>query len=124
MYNNLREIVKAHTDPGEVNLRKYTILSGIYHLELFYQPAQPQELVLSDITITACNYCQKNNYDNIKIMFFLVQLPKCLKEVPYHVKYNPPVTVEGSVRKLPEEIEEEMKKQEEELEKLMLVTLT
>lgn len=53
-----------------------------------------------------------------------VQLPKCLKEVPYHVEYNPPVTVEGSIRKLPEEIEEEMKKQEEELDKLMLITLT
>lgn len=53
-----------------------------------------------------------------------MQIPKCLKEVPYHVGYNPPEPSDGSVRKLPEEIEEEMKRQEAELEKLMLITLT
>lgn len=41
-------------EPGEINLRKYVILSGVYHLELFYQPAQPQGLVLFEMTITAC----------------------------------------------------------------------
>lgn len=54
MYSNLREIVKPKIESGELNLRKYVILSGVYHLELFYQPSQPQGLVLFEITITAC----------------------------------------------------------------------
>lgn len=54
MYGNLRALVTPNLHNFEVNLRKYTILSGVYHLELFYQPAQPQDLVLFEITITAC----------------------------------------------------------------------
>lgn len=54
MYNRLREKTRARTEPGEVNLRKYTILGGVYHLDLFYQPAQPKDMVTFDMMITAC----------------------------------------------------------------------
>lgn len=61
-------------------------------------------------------------------VLILVQIPKTLHEVPFHVTYEPPIpTPQGpsdtSIRKTPEEIEAEMKQQEMELDKLMLVTL-
>jgi hypothetical protein len=30
--------------PYELNLRKYMILGGVYHIDLLQQPPQPQEL--------------------------------------------------------------------------------
>lgn len=56
--------------------------------------------------------------------FVVVKIPQCLDEVPFHVRYKPPPMHEAGVRRLPEEIEEEMKRQEEELDKLISVTLT
>lgn len=53
-----------------------------------------------------------------------MQIPKNLREVPFFVKYAPPPSTDPGQRRTPEEIEEEMKKQEEELEKLMFITLT
>ncbi|XP_074031121.1 dynein axonemal intermediate chain 7 isoform X1 [Leptinotarsa decemlineata] len=97
-------MVKVH---GNIlNLRKYAILGGVFHLDLLFQPPQPQDFVTTDMTIT-CLY-----------------LPKKLEHVPFSVIYNPPVPPESGVKRLPEEIEEEMKKQEEEMDKLMMVTLT
>lgn len=57
-----------------------------------------------------------------------MQVPKNLREVPFHVTYEPPPPPppgqsDTSIRKTPEEIEAEMKQQEMELDKLMLVTL-
>lgn len=38
----------------DVNIREYMALGGIYCIELFYEPPQPTEMVLSDINITSC----------------------------------------------------------------------
>lgn len=51
-------------------------------------------------------------------------LPKQLEFVNLCLDYNPPVPSESGLRRPPEEIEEEMKRQEEELEKLIFITLT
>lgn len=63
---------------------------------------------------------------NTKIILFtiLVQIPKKLHEVPFHVMYLPPSPIDPNLRKKQEQIEEELKKQEEELDKLMFITLT
>lgn len=53
-----------------------------------------------------------------------VFLPKKLEYVDFSVTYTPPPPVPPGVRRLPEQIEEEMKQQEEEMDKLMLITLT
>lgn len=52
-----------------------------------------------------------------------MKVPKCLQEVPFHESYSPPPPTEAGVRKTPEEIEEEMKQQEAELDKLILISL-
>lgn len=102
----MRKKILLDTPPNVINLRKYTIIGGVFHLDLLYQPPQPQNFIIFDMNITG------------------LTLPKQLKPVPYAVMYLPPKPTEPGVRRLPEEIEEEMKKQEEEMEKLMLVTVT
>lgn len=58
-----------------------------------------------------------------------VSLPKQLETRPFRVVYTPyvppeaPIGSSTSVRKLPEELEEEQKRQEEELDKLIAITL-
>lgn len=53
-----------------------------------------------------------------------MRIPKRLEEVPFYIPYTPPPPVEAGVRRAPEEIEEEVKQQEAELEKLTYITLT
>ncbi|KAK7867388.1 hypothetical protein R5R35_008932 [Gryllus longicercus] len=90
--------------PDELNLRKYIILGGVLHLDLLKQLPQPYELP-SKFVITVLN------------------VPRDLERVPFHVKYTPPPPPEPGQRRLPEEIEAELKKQEEQLEKLPLVNI-
>ena len=52
-----------------------------------------------------------------------VQVPTELQPVDFHVQYVPPPPPEPGQRRLPEEIEAELKKQEEELEKLALASI-
>lgn len=119
MRQNLLTIVEE----GEVNLRKYKILGGIYFLDLFYQPSQPQDLVSYEMTVTRCKF----HFDFVEetlIVLISVQMPKELSEVTFHIKYTPPKPPEAGVKRSPEEIEEELKRQEAELDQLMLVTVT
>jgi hypothetical protein len=53
----------------------------------------------------------------------LVQVPAELRPVEFHEKYVPPPPPEPGQRRLPEEIEAELKKQEQELEKLALMSI-
>ncbi|XP_021923830.1 axonemal 84 kDa protein-like isoform X3 [Zootermopsis nevadensis] len=90
--------------PFELNLRKYMILGGVYHIDLLQQPPQPQIL-----------------HDNSVIT--VLQVPAELSPVKFHEKYVPPPPPEPGQRRLPEEIEAELKKQEQELEKLALISI-
>lgn len=60
--------------PDILNLRKYSIIGGVYHIDLFYQPPQPQEYVSMDIK------------------FATFSLPKELKKVPFNVEYKTPTS--------------------------------
>lgn len=51
-------------------------------------------------------------------------IPKQIEFADFYVEYTPPPPPEPGVTRQPEEIEEELKKQEEELDKLILITLT
>lgn len=52
-------------------------------------------------------------------------MPKRLYEVPLYIPYNVSQGPQDpEVRKQPEELEEELKQQEAELDKLILITLT
>lgn len=55
--------------PNILNLRKYTIIGGIYHINLLYQPPQPQEYVTIDL--------------NLAVFY----LPKELNYVPFFMDY-------------------------------------
>ena len=50
--------------------------------------------------------------------------PLSLRRVPFYSRYCPPPPPEPGKRRLPEEIEAELKLQEQELEKLALVNIT
>ncbi|KAJ9600158.1 hypothetical protein L9F63_009568, partial [Diploptera punctata] len=91
--------LQVNLRPHELNLRKYMILGGIYYIDLVQQPPQP--LILHD----------------------LIHMPTELQPIDFHEKYVPPPPPEPGQRRLPEEIEAELKKQEEELEKLALASI-
>lgn len=54
---------------------------------------------------------------------FQVQIPKWLAQVPFVEIYEKPPPPEPGVTRLPEEIEAEIKKQEQEFDKLIFVNL-
>ncbi|KAL1500843.1 hypothetical protein ABEB36_006270 [Hypothenemus hampei] len=110
LYNETRAKFQLEIPGHVINLRKYVILGGVFHLNLLAQPPQPQDFVTMEMTITA------------------LSLPKQLKVLPFKVVYTPyippePTESSTSIRKLPEELEEELKKQEEELDKLIFINL-
>ncbi|XP_050512484.1 dynein axonemal intermediate chain 7 homolog isoform X2 [Diabrotica virgifera virgifera] len=105
-YANARENFKLNIPANVVNLRRSTLLGGVYHLNLLHQPPQPQDYVILDLNITR------------------LFVPKQLEHVEFYVNYMPPQPTDPDVRKPPEEIEEDMKKNEEALDSLIFITLT
>lgn len=74
-YEEFFEDIRTFLQPTAtniLNLRKYAIVGGVYHLNLFYQPPQPQEYVTLDLNLAG---------------FYL---PKELKCVPYFEEYISP----------------------------------
>ncbi|CAG9853528.1 unnamed protein product [Phyllotreta striolata] len=90
-----------------MNLRKYTILGGVFHVNYLHQPSQPQELA---------------SVPNLRITRSF--LPNELQHVDFFESYDPPAPTDPNVRKQPEQIEEEMRKQEEALDRLIAIDLT
>ncbi|XP_050302897.1 dynein axonemal intermediate chain 7-like [Anthonomus grandis grandis] len=113
LYDSTRDQLRIEVPENVINLRKFVILGGVYHLNLLAQPPQPQNFITMDMTITG------------------LYLPKKLEVLPFKVVYTPyvpppdpePSESNTSVRKLPEELEEEQKKMEEELDKLILINI-
>ncbi|XP_068082233.1 dynein axonemal intermediate chain 7 [Anabrus simplex] len=89
----------------ELNLRKFRILNGVLFVDMLRQLPQPRNL--------------PHGYS-----IHHMTLPQELEPVDFHIKYTPPPPPEPGQRRLPEEIEAELKKQEEQLEKLILVNIT
>lgn len=58
------------------------------------------------------------------VLTFAVDTPPGLNPVPYYEHYVPPPPPEPGARRTPEEIEVEVKKHEEALEKLSSVTIS
>ncbi|XP_066587951.1 dynein axonemal intermediate chain 7-like isoform X2 [Prorops nasuta] len=99
----LRKHLSIRSEKTEINLRKYKILGGIYHVDLFYQPPQPKDLGKRTFLTT-------------------LEIPKELKQVPFYKEYHPPAPAPDDER-TPEVIEEEIKALEAAMEALALVTL-
>ncbi|CAH1102221.1 unnamed protein product [Psylliodes chrysocephalus] len=98
---------KVPKDPHILNLRKLTVLGGVYHVNYLHQPPQPQEFAsVPNLSITR------------------LYLPKELQHVDFFAEYEPPAATDPNVRKQPEQIEEEMRKQEEALDGLIFIDLT
>lgn len=111
MYRNLPEHV--------VNLRQYIVIGGVWKVNLLKQPPQPQEFILIDMHTTRRKLNHRTFNDKFKIVF----LPKQLEHLPFYIDYEPPPPIEPGVIRTPEEIEEDLKKQEEQMDKLILITL-
>ncbi|KAK6626808.1 hypothetical protein RUM44_009285 [Polyplax serrata] len=88
----------------EVNLRKFSFLGGVFYLDLIEQPPQPRQLAGKRVVT-------------------LLNTPEGLNSIPYYEHYIPPPPPEPGARRTPEEIEVEVKKQEQALEKLAAVTV-
>ncbi|XP_051167349.1 dynein axonemal intermediate chain 7-like isoform X2 [Leptopilina boulardi] len=99
----LRQALFTRCEKTEINLRKYVILGGIYHIDLLYQPPQPKDM-RRDIFLTT------------------LQIPKKLRFVPFSKPYKAPPSAPESER-TPEVIEAEMKALEAAMEALALITL-
>ncbi|XP_030757372.1 protein CASC1-like [Sitophilus oryzae] len=120
LYMETREKLQYNLPEDDINLREFVILGGVYHFNLLAQPPQPQDFITMEMTITG------------------LYLPKKLEVLPFKVVYVPyvppaepePTPVQSltrslsmSLRKMPEEVEDETKKQEEALDKLIAVNI-
>lgn len=47
--SDLRKYLEVQLEPGELNMRRYTVLGGVFHLDLLEQPPQPK--ILPDRTL-------------------------------------------------------------------------
>ncbi|XP_024936813.1 protein CASC1 isoform X2 [Cephus cinctus] len=103
MRKEVRRLLFTRCEKTEVNLRKYSILGGVFYIDLVYQPPQPKDM-------------------RREIFLTTLQIPKELKYVPFSKPYKAPPPAKDSERS-PEVIEEEMKALEAAMEALALVTL-
>ncbi|XP_043072312.1 dynein axonemal intermediate chain 7 [Drosophila grimshawi] len=88
----------------DVNLRKYRIIGGVYCIDFLETPQQDKQL-------------------NARSFIRTVSAANSLMHKDYYQTYKPPPPVLPGVRRLPEEIEAEMRMIEAALDKLALVTL-
>ncbi|KAM8720390.1 hypothetical protein ACLKA7_006439 [Drosophila subpalustris] len=88
----------------DVNLRKYRIIGGVYCIDFLETPQQDKQL-------------------NARSFIRTVDAANSLLHKEYYQTYHPPPPVLPGVRRLPEEIEAEMRMIEAALDKLALVTL-
>ncbi|KAK5638603.1 hypothetical protein RI129_012898 [Pyrocoelia pectoralis] len=105
LYAELRKSLITPVEPNVINLRKYIVLGGIFFVDLYFQPPQPQKLVSMEMTVTR------------------LLVPKFLNEVRFRVPYKapPPNTIKKTSN--PAELEAENKKFEGEMDKLIFVSL-
>ncbi|XP_076630391.1 dynein axonemal intermediate chain 7 [Colletes latitarsis] len=99
----VRTLLFTRCEKTEVNLRKYRILRGVFHVDLIYQPPQPKDLG-EETSLTT------------------LELPKEPKFVQFSRPYVPPQPAPDSER-TPEVIEAEIKALETAMEALVLITL-
>ncbi|XP_030566711.1 protein CASC1 [Drosophila novamexicana] len=88
----------------DVNLRKYRIIGGVYCIDFLETPQQDKQL-------------------NARSFIRTITVANSLVHKDYYQTYKPPPPVLPGVRRLPEEIEAEMRMIEAALDKLALVTL-
>ncbi|EDW86416.2 uncharacterized protein Dwil_GK15179 [Drosophila willistoni] len=88
----------------DVNLRKYRIIGGVYCIDFLETPQQDKQL-------------------NARSFIRTIMVANSLVHKEYYQTYKPPPPVLPGVRRLPEEIEAEMRMIEAALDKLALVTL-
>ncbi|XP_053696746.1 dynein axonemal intermediate chain 7 [Sabethes cyaneus] len=88
----------------DVNMRSHRIIAGVYCIDYLEQPMQ-------DVKIGK------------KSLLRTVPQPGQLTRRKFYQPYRPPPTPQPGVRRLPEEIEAEIKQMEENLDKLALITL-
>ena len=99
------DLYKIDIDESELNLRRNTILGGVFYFDMLQIPPQPKKVGHWII-------CQ-------------LETPQSLKSIPWTADYKPPAPPDENTvtKKTPEEIEREIKLQEMELQKLVLVHL-
>ncbi|XP_049839060.1 dynein axonemal intermediate chain 7-like [Schistocerca gregaria] len=100
----MKESLTYVGQPSELNLRKFVILSGVLHVDVIKQLPQPQKL--------------PHGWS-----IHIVPLPAQLQPVDFWARYQPPPPPEPGQKRLPEDIEAELRKQEQELNELALISI-
>ncbi|XP_076256077.1 dynein axonemal intermediate chain 7 [Rhynchophorus ferrugineus] len=119
IYMDTRTMLALILPENVINLRKFVILGGVYNFNLLAQPPQPQDFITMEMTLTG------------------LYLPKKLEVLPFKVVYKPYIPPETtapkveeslvanitSSRKITDDHEDEIKKQEEALDKLIFINI-
>lgn len=74
--------------PNTLNLRKYTIVGGVYHINLLYQPPQPQEYVTLDLNLAVFSLPKELNY----VPFFMDYYTSTASAIVIHEPLKLPET--------------------------------
>lgn len=108
----------------DVNLRKYRIIGGIYCTDYLENPQQDKQLNARSFIRTSEFNLNINLYEKVfKCISFIVLAPNNLMQKKYYQTFTPPPPPQPGVRRLPEEIEAEMRMVEAALDKLALITV-
>nr|XP_018902246.1 PREDICTED: protein CASC1-like [Bemisia tabaci] len=103
----LREALTLELDEKEINLRRYVVLGGVFHLDLLQQPSQAQQLA---------NKCYLT----------LLTGPQNIQPINYLELYEPPAPSQDALlqtKTSSEEEEHEAKTKKEGLEKLVTISI-
>lgn len=109
--------------PTEINLRSHRIVGGIYGIDYLEQPKQNVKIGSVYLTTSASkvgnSFEMKFPFNSLTLSVHQNQLSKKL----FYQSYKPPSPPQPGVRRLPEEIEAEIKQMEQNLDKLVLVNV-
>lgn len=107
----------------DVNLRKYRMVGGIYCIEYLKQPQQDMKLNSKKYLRTGDQIDPLTKIYQQRKISITVFYPNSLQRKHFHQTYKPPAPVLPGVRRLPEEIEAEMREMEANLDKLASATI-
>ncbi|KAF5285229.1 hypothetical protein FQR65_LT13344, partial [Abscondita terminalis] len=105
-YNFIRKALNGVEVEHVINLRRFIVLGGIFFMNLYFQPPQPQHCVSMEVHISR------------------LFVPRALQEVKFCGHYQPPPPDEGIDEELSvTDLEEKTKKNEAKLDKLIFVAV-
>lgn len=108
--------------PTEINLRSHRIVGGIYGIDYLEQPKQNVKIGRVFLT-TSTKWSLVGDRVSHLFTYLIAVHQRHLAKRVFYQSYKPPSPPQPGVRRLPEEIEAEIKQMEQNLDKLVLVNV-